>query len=173
MCFLADKLERNSKVAIKDINVYKIVKNHPVIGAVCSVYHTSFFWKLNKVFHEYMKTTSYGANYSGLVTSVDDGFHSYSPEKTFLRIYHSRSSISNPDGYNVLHVFSDKNTVGTIDCHTDSDEYWKLALLKCVIPTGSHYYENSYGEIVSDTIMPISCELVDFDKWEGDIRVKF
>lgn len=166
MCFLADKLERNPKVAIKDINVYKIVKNHPIIGAVCSVYHTSFFWELNKVFHEDMKTASYGANYSSLVTSVDNGFHSYSPEKTFLRINHSRS-------YNVLHVFSDKGTVGIIDGHAESDVYWKLALLKCVIPAGSHYYENSYGEIVSDTIMPISCELVDFDKLEGDIRVKF
>lgn len=129
------------KTATKPLKTFKVCKEYPHPFNPDKV--TSFYF--NK---EYKKDESYTLNgdiqvfYDDFQWSekyrIDYGFHSYDPDK--IR--------TEKDG-------------GTLVFYTTKDDYTLdvyalgsniLYRVECTVPKGSVYYENEYGEIVSDKI---------------------
>lgn len=75
--------------------------------------------------------------------NIDSGFHSYSTKcRINLNVY--------DNGYILDIIF-----YGTL---LQSYSHVGLVKLNCIIPKGSHYYENEYGEIVSDSLKIVSVD---------------
>ena len=73
---------------------------------------------------------------------IEEGFHSYKEVKIVIDKELKR-----------LRIYSKKNkALDSWSLHRKG-----IAIMACVIPKGSIYYENRRGEIVSNTIRPIYC----------------
>lgn len=164
MCFLGDNFIATPKVAKEDINVYKIVyaKNDTVISA----YMFKFHWTMGKVYHTDMRTFV-DKNIEIEVfrrIMVDEGFHSFSEDKTTVNAYrnfYGEDMVAVDKNINDL----DKARLDWYRLTTMIDGVqYRIALMKCIIPKGSDYFENRHGEIVSNTIKPISYEIIDSPK---------
>lgn len=132
------------KVAEDNIPVTKIVR---VSSNIIQAYYVpEFIYSIGVVYHSKLDSPYlYGRSWR-----VQKGFHSYKPSCT-IELY---KAFCSDDWYCALVV---KNLISVI-----SDNYGPLyrddlGIMSCVIPKGSKYYENEYGEIVSDTIKPIYC----------------
>lgn len=129
MCWLTYKEENSKcKVATEDIPIYKIL--HTTLQSIYRFHEYS----LNKVYNETMVTHAYRINVS--TYSVTLGYHSYSPEMTYIKC-----------GLNgVFWVCESKGT--RLDTFT-----YNMIRVNGFIPKGSHYFLNEKGEYVSDSIV--------------------
>ena len=158
MCWVGEPFE---KVADRNIKVYKVVRPIPFTNKLLAeawyrrdtVYHPGKRYKLGKPL-AYRLTNHFCECY------IEEGFHSYSAEKTSIRC-----SIND----SVLRLDSE-NKIG-FDVY-----FYKPAILICVIPKGTTYYENKNGEIVSEEIttqriLPWE-SIMDAAKYDISIEIK-
>ena len=135
MCWIGNNDEElTPKIAKDNIPVEKIVKlGTTIFNEEC--YHSAYFDK------RYELNTTYKTSHMFLNGYwVEEGFHLYKGVKIIID--------RKLEGI----LIYGKNNV-----KLDSWSICDIAIMSCVIPKGSIYYENSYGEIVSDTIRPIYC----------------
>ena len=133
MCWVAvTEEELTPKIAEDNIPVEKIVMLNTTIYNEpywCSAY-------FNKI---YDLNTTYKTNDMHLEGCiVKEGFHSYKGVKIIFNKELER-----------IYIY-DKNKI-----RLDSWHIYNKAIMSCVIPKGSMYYENNHGEIVSNAITPI------------------
>ena len=135
MCWLGtDNEELTPKIAEDNIPVEKIV----MLGT--NIYNEECWYSayINK---EYEINTTYKTDdmfLHGFV--IEEGFHSYKGVKIIIN-----------KELELIRIYSRNNK------KLDSWSTCDTAIMSCVIPKGSIYYENRHGEIVSDTIRPIYC----------------
>lgn len=76
---------------------------------------------------------------------INEGFHSYDDKKTEIS-----------EGPNFWGIYSKeaKNVwLDIISFDFLDDEYREIVAVECIIPKGACYYENEFGEMVSDQLM--------------------
>lgn len=122
----------NREIAKIDIPVFKIVQKDPELGFIS--YYRYFQYKVGDVYSSRIKKII-GPEMSYL--SINNGLHSYSNDCKIAKIGCS-FFISSCKGYEV-------------DFCVEENER-KLYKLECVIPRGSAYYKNKFGEIVSSRL---------------------
>jgi hypothetical protein len=161
MCFTGTKSGGQPLVAKEDIKVYKIVLLNKKRKIISSIYHR-FYWEVGKEVVTEMNI------YDDLFVRVEEGLHSYSAKDTYIdiRVYHTL--IEPP----LIRICSHRPTYYVIDQLRKSSTM-ELAILKCVIPKDSKYFENDKGEMVSDTLKPVSCEVITFGDNVNGLKVKF
>lgn len=135
MCWVGTNDEElTPKIAEDNIPVEKIV----MLGTNFDneeCWYSAYFSK------EYELNTTYKTDDMFLfVCVVEKGFHSYKG----VRIVINKEIES-------IYIYSKMN------CKLDSWHICSTAIMSCIIPKGSIYYENRHGEIVSNTIRPIYC----------------
>lgn len=129
------------RTATKDIHVKKafIVKDNEIR----SLFFSGFRWTRGILRKTYLGTVrrfnmvDYPSQY--YIWSIEEGFHSAKYVKIVDRqSYYSLLRVSNgKKGVRVSHV---KDTTN-------------IKILNCIIPKGSKYYVNEYGEYVSDQLI--------------------
>lgn len=120
--------------------VYKIMSYKGNVGELESLY----FSKKYEIGKEYVEDIEMESpNNLRCYYSIRKGFHSYSTEKTYLNERDKRWLVWSKFDDIAIDVINLENV--------DFDE--NLVVAECVIPKGSKYYENEYGEIVSDHII--------------------
>ena len=133
MCWMSSSAPVK-RIAEKDRKVYKVL-NVDAGGSIRSPYYVSMEWKLGEVFSSNIKMGY--ANDFGV--TINEGLHSFSCAPDLERDF--RGVI----GVNKWVIgLSPKIT------HCDGD-----VVFECVIPKGSIYYENEYGDIVSNKLKVI------------------
>lgn len=132
MCWVSTEAIR--QVAKEDIKVFKIGENHE--GMFCSMYK-GFEYQLNQLYTSCIDIESQDYN-NRFVGS--QGFHSYDPSIVHLKISKN----------NEILRWEVKTIHGRLDYDTDGINNVKA---ECVIPKGSVYYENDFGEIISNQII--------------------
>jgi hypothetical protein len=137
MCWIG---KNEPQYASTDIKVFKLVRVWKK-NMVVSAYHHDFKWELGKVYETDM---SIKTSNDGYTVEINRGFHCYDPEEVHLIIEGSMAVLWST--WKKLDEFSTRTTSCDID----------LAVMECVIPAGSTYYENTNGEMVTDKITPIS-----------------
>lgn len=144
MCWYS-KEKKAAQIAREDILVYKIMLQNPDTGRLKSLYY-GMKYEVGKVYWTDVSPISIDSPLY-LEMKIDKGFHSYSMDKT----------MATKDKYQIV-IYNMENN-GIVDSISFSD---KLVIVKCIIPKGSKYYENDFGEIVSDRII-ITGEAIAFD----------
>lgn len=136
MCWIGTNDEElTPKIAEDNIPVEKIVVlDTNLDNEEC--WYSAYFNK------EYELNTTYKTNDMFLFDDymIEKGFHSYKGVKIV---------INKKTGGIYIYSKHDKKL--------DSWCIHNKAIMSCVIPKGSIYYENRHGEIVSNTIRPIYC----------------
>lgn len=135
MCWVGTNDEElTPKVAEDNIPVEKIVMSGTNI-------YNEEYWCSAYFNKEYELNTTYKATRMFLNgCMVEEGFHSYKGVRIIID--------KELEGIRIY----GKNNV-----KLDSWSIRGTAIMSCVIPKGSIYYENRHGEVVSDTIRPIYC----------------
>ena len=142
MCW-SSKIIPKKLIAEGDIQVFKIVILNLQTGILTPYYH--------KGFGAYVPGVNYKSHLSlfvhpehhyryGTVYNIDEGFHSYNPEKLTTLTINGAIMV----GY------------GSSDVYTNpyGEPLLRVKKVKFIIPKGSVYYENTAGKIVSDHIIP-------------------
>lgn len=134
MCWVSYK-KAEGKIAEEDIKVFKIGKTHE--DMFCSMY-TGFKYQLNQLYTSRIDIEfEFKEDRDRFVGS--QGFHSYDPSIVHLEICE-----------NVISRWSALAGQKLLDFDTGDANYVKA---ECVIPEGSVYYENEWGEIISSQII--------------------
>ena len=136
MCWVG---KNNPQIAKEDIKVFKIVRLF-IGDNYVSYFHTDCCWTLNK--KKTSKIYKKNENYHTNILTITKGLHSYegNSQVQVLR-----------QGMLVKYCLNGKINVSYPNCGN-------LYKMNCVIPKDSIYYLNSYGEYVSDALIPISFE---------------
>jgi len=131
MCWVSSQAVK--QIAEEDIKVFKIGESHG--GRFCSMYK-GFKYQLNQL---------YSVNI--YINKDDDGefvgsrgFHSYDPSIVHLEI-------SDNNAIPRWVVYVEQRSLDFDTC----DAYYVKA--ECVIPKGSVYYKNDFGEIISNQVI--------------------
>ena len=135
MCWIAtNEKELTPKIAEDNIPVEKIV----MLGT--NIYNEEY-WCSAYFNKEYELNTTY-RTYDMFLHSyvIEEGFHSYKGAKIVI-----------DKELKDIYIYGKDNK------KLDSWSIRGMAIMSCVIPKGSIYYENRHGEIVSNTIRPIYC----------------
>lgn len=146
MCWLS-KVEKIPRTAGEDIPVYKVMWLPYEEGKFYS-YYNEMEYEVRKVYSmEDFKPENAEFILFGYSMRIDEGFHSYNKDKT--KIY-DRLFCWEIQGSTECFPMYSRDIILTppTDC-----KYKDIVAVKCIIPKGSTYYENEYGEIVSDKIM--------------------
>lgn len=130
MCWVSSQAVK--QIAEEDIKVFKIGESHE--GMFCSMYK-GFKYQLNQLYRNniYINKDDDG----GFIGSR--GFHSYDPFIVHLDIRE-----------NEIIQWAVYAGQRRLDFDTVIADYVKA---ECVIPKGSIYYENDFGEIISEAII--------------------
>jgi len=138
MCWVTN-ITPQSKLAEEDIPVFKVVRKNSLLS-----YYTDYPYILNEVH----TTKPLKINHSSVEEwKIQEGFHSYSIEcvTKIVRTVCGRS----------IKVYnSDKDDEVLLDYY----EISSTCKLECLIPKGSLYYVNEWGEYVSESILPFKIE---------------
>lgn len=132
MCWVSSQAVK--QVAEEDIKVFKIGERYE--GMFCSMYK-GFKYQLNQLYTSCcidIEFQDYNDRFVG-----SRGFHSYDPSMAYLEI-----------SKNVIPRWSVRTRQGALDFDTGDANYVKA---ECIIPKGSEYYENEWGEIISNQII--------------------
>lgn len=126
MCWASETLKK--RIATEDIKVFKVVD---IIGGKLRSYYYSYRYDFNQPYRTYVKPVFYPDQ-----PRIFNGFHSYNPKKC----KYVKDKITGE-----WHVKCGRIYLDTLncDCH----------IVECTIPKHSEYYENEYGEIVSNQII--------------------
>lgn len=128
------------KIAIIDINVFKIVEETPNINSYRSFYHEEFLWKIKERKESEINVKFVHDYFTPNLIKIYKGLHSYN-HSCQLNLYSN----------NLLTITSiNKNT--RLDILYSDKSLYKL---DCIIPKRSEYYVNEHGEYVSDALIPI------------------
>jgi len=137
MCFIGIKpLGNISNIAEEPIEVYKVLRKDS-LGELYAPYMCGFSYMLGKIYETTIEFLDISEGY----IKIENGFHSYSKEciSTLTTEWVGVSSIT---GGRRLLGFK----IG----------FSNYIVMKCIIPKGATYYENKYGEIVSDKLQIIN-----------------
>lgn len=131
MCWVSSQAVK--QIAEEDIKVFKIGESHR--GRFCGMY-THFEYQLNQLYstHICIEEADYQSVFIG-----SQGFHSYDPSIVHLDI---------PE--NDIIQWAVYAGQRRLDFDNVIADYFKA---ECVIPKESVYYENDFGEIISDQII--------------------
>ena len=147
MCWVGNLTD--IKVADNDITVYKILmKKKQGINCDASARYLSPFMFAPYSFYvvEHKKLIKPVPSYANSTTyTISEGLHCYS-ENVFVKSYGEENGLS---------VYSKAENVKG---HRPVESYISSAnrfpvVIKCIIPEGSTYYENMYGEIVTQRLI--------------------
>ena len=142
MCWVTyDKKYKKFKVAEEDIPVFKVVRKNSLLS-----YYTDYPYILNEIHTTEPIKINHSLVYHGEEWKIEKGFHSYSVECITEIARGAR-------GWNIKVYDSDKKTV-----LLDYYEMSSTCKLECIIPKGSLYYVNEWGEYVSESILPFKIE---------------
>lgn len=150
---LSDKSPQKLRAA-KDIRVFKIAfvdEDNTVVPYYYS--DTSLVYEEGKTYHSPLDEPIYqllNKKDPSPYYIINHGLHSYNAEKCKSVIKKTIVVIDNTG--NFLGSF---NTVHILN--------GKLAIMDCSIPKGSAYYENEYGELVSDALRIDKMTIVDLN----------
>jgi DNA-directed RNA polymerase subunit H (RpoH/RPB5) len=137
MCWIGKDIKQ---IAEKDISVFKIVRKSRKNNFLS--YYYPKHWVLNeKQESEILKRQS---NYENFV-EIHTGLHSY--DSSMIRIV---------EDHIIFQIYSYISSV-PLDSFLYTENLYKM---DCVIPTGSTYYENERGEIVSNALIPTKFTLI-------------
>lgn len=150
MCWTGKLKDRHT--ADRDIPVYKIIRRS---GAVYTAYYNYFIYAVGKTYNLADEYCQLLPTLHPTIDSrnkdrcrIDIGFHCYSIENTNMTVRLNKGG----ETHRVAVFANDLTTY--LDGY---NEYWtnpnhELYLMVCTIPKGAEYYENVYGEIVSESI---------------------
>lgn len=143
MCWKTNKKEECvGKIAENNIMAYKIMveRNGRLYSWISDfLYNVGESYKCNK------KVKPMKCNDDLWI--INEGFHSYNFDSTFI-------TEENDDFVEKKWCVRSKNNRTTIISYIVPDQVVrKIRKINCIIPKGSIYYENKYGEIVSDQII--------------------
>ena len=130
-------------VADEDIRVYKVMEQMPGSRTFDSLYYHKSY-EVGQVYKTVIKPI-YNNIECLYRTRIENGFHSYDRSKTEIK----DDSIS-------WHINVKNREDISIDILWYSNsllKYRNIVAVECIIPKGSKYYENDFGEIVSDQII--------------------
>lgn len=166
MCW-SSKIKPVKLIAKEDIAVYKIVDKdkNGRYSSPCFVYE----WNDKNAKKVDMNIISRIDGYC-----IFRGYHSYSLDCYFdynLLTENGNSSISNSqDFYITIYSKAEKeDKIGRFHFYSCIGNY-DLSIIKCIIPNGAEYYENEYGEIVSNEL--VFKEEITYNKINGKINLK-
>ena len=148
MCWeTIEKKHTQPKVARKTIKVFKLVAKN-----VYGYGYTPYFMDMSDVVYKRGCTYTHGkplvlhdpGAFCGTSYYINEGFHSYNSSKVVLDQHWSYYDVvwsATRDGHKL--------------CPYSIPPSWRPPLYKmqCIIPKGTTYYENQYGEIVSEAIV--------------------
>lgn len=154
MCWVTIIKENGLKEAQKDIECFKVVAVRklkylnifPLGKNKIFSYFRNYRYKLNKLYELKKPIVIFSIK---TAFQANEGFHSYSLSNTIKK--------RKPDGWykdsiDILHNFRIIRTYADETCD-DCGRKRQTKIVKCVIPKGSHYAINEYGEIISDKII--------------------
>lgn len=135
MCWVGtNDIELTPKIANDNVPVEKIVTvGTNIYNEEC--WYSAYFDKLYELDKTYKTTNMFLGGHI-----IEEGFHSYKGVRIIIDRELEGIRIYSKDGVKL-----------------DSWDIHDKAIMSCVIPKGSVYYENKHGEIVSDAITPIYC----------------
>lgn len=141
-------------VAENNIPVTKVLHVGPFKNMISLNYN--FIYELNKVYKVNDFEATLFDNDSQII--INRGFHSYAkPIDVDFRDYRDGWIAIYLLGGNILRSFQ---TAFPVNRELGSYIY-KAAIADCIIPKGSHYYVNCFGECVSDAIKIINVYKID------------
>lgn len=153
MCWTTSRKEPIKRIALLNIPVFKILKQYKksLIHSDCQSNKESLLSLCYNFKYEEGETYSLDKELECVkdgIVSIFEGFHSYS---NYCKVL-----IGNVPGYDsnearkVAMVTSEGNNIlSTISMYSGDVKWVKM---NCIIPKGSEYYLNEYGEYVSDKI---------------------
>ncbi len=137
MCWFGNLQESNGKIASEDVFVYKVLRMHDSeLYSPCRymVYKLGTSYMIYPNVIEPVKV----ATASDITHRIDYGLHCYSEECIASKTAFGNLFIDQPNGNYLTTYVTGATSV--------------LALIKCKIPKGAKYYENSFGEIVTEKL---------------------
>lgn len=144
MCWYSKK-KKAAQIAVEDILVYKVMYRKPDNGGFRSLYRRMDY-ELEKIYWTDVSPISIDSPLYSMM--IKEGFHSYSIDKT--------KAIKNNESQTLTVIYKNGEFVDSTFFSVN------LVIAECIIPAGSKYYENDFGEIVSDRII-ITGETIAFD----------
>lgn len=159
MCWKTKKLElATAKTANKPIRTFKVCRKTEDENFSVSYYRTCLY-EVGKTYSVDMETPE---TYDCLRYGVHNGFHSYNPDKVSVRATHDYNEFNIPSdlplfNLDLIEIFSENGIRLDYFCVIKES----LTRMECTIPEGATYYENEYGEIVSDAIVVNSIETIE------------
>ena len=136
MCWIGEYHPLYAFANMKTFKIVRIWNNNTIY----SLYHKDFEWKLGE---EYKINLDENIYTQIDIVEINRGFHCYDPDEVNL--------IIDKCGANIWSKW--KKLDGEF---TRCRENNNLAVMECIIPEGSEYFENKYGEIVTEKLKPIS-----------------
>ena len=144
---------KNEHIAKDDIRVFKILYREPKNGPWISpkyliTYTPPFFYAHYEIGKEKSETIipREGGNYSSFQLSIGKGIHCYSRDNCKWKYEAPNITVY----YGTDRLASYRNLKG---CY-DIPNLKTVAVMQCVIPAGTRYWENDKGEIVTEKIIP-------------------
>lgn len=134
MCWTGNN---KSNIAKEDITCYKILKRIESRSGLTSEYY-DFVYKFGTLYET--KMMAIGSPFYFNIIEINEGFHSY--DKNVVVGFNQFKEYSRVNVFSGSKLFSH-----------DFSGACKPVLVECTIPNGSIYYENKYGEIVSNKII--------------------
>lgn len=142
MCFIGIKPQGNiSNIAEEPIEVYKVLRKSEDRVLYAPIM-TFFQYEIGKEYETTLDVKDYDENYNIIINS---GFHSFSKE-CFFTLRHS--------GEQCVMVKAPNANTPLLDLPYSDRK--NIAVVKCIIPKWSQYFENHRGEIVSSRLQVVS-----------------
>lgn len=161
MCLtIRDKNFNSKKIAENDFLTYKVVKVCDEIDEkiVRSYYYDYFVYgkiDADGIFHpkEIQNIDIEAREHMGKV-DVENAYHSYSGNIIFNSFYCD-------DGIFTIRVKYDTSLGDFYYSFHDVSFSYDIAVMECIIPKGTEYFENEFGVIASENIKPIKIHRVE------------
>ena len=159
MCWKTNKLElATAKTANKPIKAFKVCRKTEDENISASYYRTCLY-EVNETYGVDMEIPETNDCF---LYGVHKGIHSYNPDNVIIRVTHDYSAYNIPSDLtlyylDLIEIFSENNI--RLDYFVTIKE--SLTRMECTIPEGATYYENEFGELVSNTITVNSIETIE------------
>ena len=132
------------RIATTNITVFKVCYVRE--GNVISLYR-GFHYKLGQLYNQ-SNLSVFETTFDGKYSVVSQGFHSYNPALV--------TALRKPGDYDVKIL----NTSNRIYLNNFYSTKLTVARVNGYIPAGSEYFENEFGEIVSNNLVLTDYELL-------------
>jgi len=140
MCWIGTSLQAN--IAEEPIEVYKVLRKSED-GVLYAPIMTFFQYEIGKEYETTLDVKDYDENYKTII--INRGFHSFSKE-CFSTLRYS--------GEQCVMVKAPNANTPLLDLPYSDRK--NIAVVKCIIPKWSQYFENHRGEIVSSRLQVVS-----------------